>query len=90
MAKSILGIKLGMTSLFTDSGELVPLTVIQAGPCPVVQVKTAERDKYRSAQIGFSPNLKAKGYSKAEINHCSKSKMAVDIPVKTKDGKTKT
>ena len=90
MAKAILGVKIGMTSYFTETGEMVPLTVIQAGPCPVVQVKTMERDKYRAAQIGFSPDLKAKGYSKAEIEHCAKIKLGSEIKVTTKKGKEKT
>ena len=90
MAKAILGIKIGMTSYFTETGEMVPLTAIQAGPCPVVQVKTVERDKYKSAQIGFSPSIKAKGYSKAEIEHCAKSKLSSEIKVASKKGKEKT
>ncbi|MBI2794251.1 MAG: 50S ribosomal protein L3 [Ignavibacteria bacterium] len=52
---AILGRKLGMTSIYTEDGQFVPCTVIEAGPCPVVQVKTKENDGYAAVQIGFSP-----------------------------------
>ncbi|MBM4177863.1 MAG: 50S ribosomal protein L3 [Ignavibacteria bacterium] len=52
---AILGRKLGMTSIFTEDGTFVPCTVIEAGPCPVVQIKTKERDGYDSVQIGYEP-----------------------------------
>ena len=51
--RGILGEKLGMTQVFTESGRAVPVTVIQAGPCRVVQVKTPERDGYAAIQLGF-------------------------------------
>lgn len=51
--KVILGKKVGMTQVFNERGEAVPVTVIEAGPCYVTQVKTAERDGYRAAQLGF-------------------------------------
>lgn len=49
----LIGRKLGMTQIFADTGEVIPVTVIQAGPCPVVQVKTAETDGYNAVQLGF-------------------------------------
>jgi large subunit ribosomal protein L3 len=49
----ILGKKVGMTRLFTETGEAVPVTVIEAGPCPIVQVKTKKNDGYEAIQIGF-------------------------------------
>lgn len=52
---AILGRKLGMTSIFTDDGQFVPCTVIEAGPCPVVQVKTIANDGYNAVQIGYEP-----------------------------------
>jgi len=58
MPKGILGKKLGMTQLFTDNGDVVPVTVIQAGPCRVVQKKTPEKDGYAAVQIGFGEKLK--------------------------------
>ena len=53
MAKAILGKKLGMTQYFKDNGELVPVTVVEAGPCVVTQIKTTEKDGYNSVQLGF-------------------------------------
>ena len=52
--KAIIGKKLGMTQLFTEDGAVVPVTVIEAGPCPVVQVKTVDTDGYNAVQLGFS------------------------------------
>ena len=51
--KGILGTKLGMTQIFTDDNQVVPVTVLRAGPCPVIQVRSAERDGYRALQLGF-------------------------------------
>lgn len=53
MKKAILAIKVGMTQIFADSGELVPVTVLLAGPCVVTQVKTRESDGYSAVQVGF-------------------------------------
>ena len=53
MNKAIIGRKLGMTQVFTPEGKVIPVTVIEAGPCPVVQVKTLERDGYSAVQLGF-------------------------------------
>ena len=54
MNKAIIGRKLGMTQLFSQDGKVIPVTVIEAGPCPVVQVKTLERDGYSAVKLGFS------------------------------------
>ncbi|MBE6903264.1 MAG: 50S ribosomal protein L3 [Ruminococcaceae bacterium] len=54
MLKGIIGKKIGMTQIFTENGDLVPVTVIEAGPCPVVSKKTFEKDGYCAVQIGFS------------------------------------
>ena len=53
MKKGIVGKKIGMTQLFDQNGNVVPVTVIEAGPCPVVQVKTVERDGYAAVKLGF-------------------------------------
>lgn len=53
MAKGILGRKVGMTQVYDDAGNIVPVTVIEAGPCHVLQLRTAERDGYEAAQLGF-------------------------------------
>ena len=57
--KGILGEKVGMTQVFTDEGRALPVTVIQAGPCKVVQVKTAERDGYAAVQLGYAERARA-------------------------------
>ena len=54
MNKAIIGRKLGMTQLFSKDGKVIPVTVLEAGPCPVVQVKTLERDGYSAIKLGFS------------------------------------
>jgi large subunit ribosomal protein L3 len=59
-AKGILGTKLGMTQIFTDDSRAVPVTVILAGPCRVVQVKTKERDGYEAVQLSFGEARKGK------------------------------
>ena len=53
MVNGIIGRKVGMTQIFEDSGTAVPVTVIQAGPCPIVQLKTQEKDGYQAVQLGF-------------------------------------
>lgn len=53
MKKGILAIKVGMTQIFNEAGELVPVTVLQAGPCAVTQVKTVDNDGYDAVQVGF-------------------------------------
>ena len=53
MNKAIIGKKLGMTQVFSADGKVIPVTVIAAGPCPVVQVKTLERDGYSAVKLGF-------------------------------------
>ena len=53
MAKGILGRKVGMTQVYDDSGKVVPVTVIEAGPCSVLQLRTVERDGYEAVQMGF-------------------------------------
>src|SRR5688500_14173942 len=54
MAIGILGRKVGMTQLYDDAGQVIPVTVIEAGPCDVLQVRTADRDGYEAVQLGFS------------------------------------
>ncbi len=55
MSKNILGIKLGMTQVFNENGQFIPVTAIQAGPCVVVQKKSMARDGYNAIQVGFMP-----------------------------------
>jgi large subunit ribosomal protein L3 len=71
--KGILGRKLGMTQVFDpESGQVTPVTVIQAGPCPVVQVKTVETDGYEAVQIAYEPVVERK-LSKPEVGHLAKA-----------------
>jgi large subunit ribosomal protein L3 len=71
--KGIIGRKLGMTQLFDpESGVVTPVTVIEAGPCPVVQVKTVETDGYEAVQLAFEPVAERK-LSKAELGHLRKA-----------------
>jgi large subunit ribosomal protein L3 len=73
MAKGILGRKLGMSQVFDpDTGTMTAVTVIQAGPCPVIQVKTVEADGYDAVQLAFEPVAERK-LSKAEVGHLRKA-----------------
>ncbi len=72
MIATILGKKIGMTQVYDAQNVLVPVTVVEAGPCPVVQIKTIESDGYNAVQLGFGA-LKAKNASKAEANHAKKA-----------------
>ena len=72
--KGIVGRKLGMTQVFDpDSGELTPVTVIEAGPCPVTYVRTNEADGYEAVQLAFEPVAERK-LSKGEIGHLKKGR----------------
>ena len=72
MEKAIIGKKIGMTQIFDEAGRVVPVTLIQAGPCTVVQKKTAEKDGYEAIQLGFE-NVKEKHMTKPEIGHQKKA-----------------
>jgi large subunit ribosomal protein L3 len=73
--KGILGRKVGMRQVFTEGGEAVPVTVIQAGPCYVTQVKTVERDGYSAAQLGFE-EVKPGRLAGGERGHLEKAQLA--------------
>ncbi len=68
----IIGKKLGMTQIFEESGAVVPVTVIEAGPCPVVQVRSQEKNGYAAVQLGFGQK-KATRATKAEMGHATKA-----------------
>ena len=72
MQKCIIGKKIGMTQLFDESGKVIPVTVIEAGPCVVVQKKTTENDGYEAVQIGFGA-LSDKRANKAVKGHFAKA-----------------
>ncbi len=75
MKKAILGKKLGMTQLFNEDGIMIPVTVIEAGPCVVVQKKTVETDGYEAIQVGFDDKAERK-MNKPMKGHFDKAKVA--------------
>lgn len=72
MEKAIIGKKIGMTQVFNADGKVVPVTVVEAGPCTVTQVKTVEKDGYDAVQVGFMP-LKDKHTTKPLKGHFAKA-----------------
>ena len=72
MKKGIIGKKIGMTQIFDEVGNVIPVTVIQAGPCTVTQKKTTETDGYNAVQLGFG-TVKEKHLTKAEMGHFNKA-----------------
>jgi large subunit ribosomal protein L3 len=72
MTPALLGKKIGMTRVYTDKGVMVPVTVVQAGPCHITQVKTVDTDGYNSVQIGFG-DVKPKFSTFAQIGHTGKA-----------------
>ena len=75
MKKGIIGKKIGMTQIFDEVGNVIPVTVIQAGPCVVAQKKTVETDGYNAVQLGFA-DVKEKHMTKAEKGHFEKAGVA--------------
>ena len=72
MKKAIIGKKVGMTQIFDEAGKVIPVTVIEAGPCTVVQKKTPENDGYEAVQLGFG-DIEAKKLNKPETGHLNKA-----------------
>ena len=72
MNKAIIGRKVGMTQVFAADGKVIPVTVVEAGPCPVVQVKTVERDGYQAVKLGFD-EVSEKRLSKPELGQFKKA-----------------
>ena len=81
MVKAIIGKKVGMTQLFDPDGKVIPVTVIEAGPCMVVQKKDAENDGYISVQLGFS-EMREKLTNKPQKGHFAKAGVAVQRVLK--------
>lgn len=75
MKKAILAKKIGMIQMFREDGTMIPVTVLQAGPCPVTQVKTVEHDGYSAVQVGFSP-IREKLVTKPMMGHFKKAGVA--------------
>lgn len=84
MKKAILAKKVGMTQIFNEAGVLVPVTVLQAGPCTVVQVKTVENDGYNSVQVAFG-QIRTKLVNKAKAGHLNKAGIEKKV-IKKGDG----
>lgn len=70
--KTLLGKKIGMTQIFSDKGEMIPVTVIEAGPCAVTQLKTLDTDGYNAVQIGFEDKKESR-VNKPEAGHFAKA-----------------
>ena len=78
--KGILGRKVGMTQLLTARGEVVPVTIIEAGPCFVTQVKTVEQDGYTAIQLGFEQTQQRR-LTKGQVGHLKRRGMPHDVPM---------
>lgn len=76
MQKAIIGKKVGMTQIFDESGKVIPVTVIEAGPCTITQVKTEDREGYSAVQMGFQ-DVAARKLTKPELGHLKKAGEAV-------------
>ena len=74
MKKGLIGKKIGMTQIFDEKGNVIPVTVIEAGPCVVAQVKTEDNDGYNAVQLGFG-DVKDKHITKPEKGHFAKAKL---------------
>ena len=97
MKAALLGKKIGMTSLFSENGEHIPCTVIEAGPCPVVQLKTMDNDGYSAVQIGFGAKPERKvtkpmagQFAKAGVEPVYKLKEFRDLNANVNLGETLT
>lgn len=76
MDKAIIGKKIGMSQIFTAEGKVIPVTVVEAGPCPVVQIKTKENDGYEAVQVGFGA-IKETRVNKPVAGHFKKAGVTV-------------
>lgn len=75
MKKGLIGKKIGMTQIFDENGKVIPVTVVELGPCPVVQVKTVDNDGYAALQLGFQ-DLKLSRVNKPQAGHFKKADVA--------------
>jgi large subunit ribosomal protein L3 len=75
MVNGIIGRKVGMTQIFEDTGIVIPVTVIEVGPCPIVQVKTQERDGYQAVQLGFGKRKENK-FNSPKRGHFAKAEVS--------------
>lgn len=90
MVRGILGKKIGMTQIFDDDGRVIPVTIVQAGPCVVVQRKTVERDGYESAQIGLVEERPLRNANKPYSGHFAEAgipptRILAEVPIDSDD-----
>jgi len=90
MVRGILGKKVGMTQIFDEDGRVVPVTVVQAGPCVVVQRKSVERDGYEAVQIGLVESRPLRNASKPVVGHFSQAgvpptRLVAEVPIDAGD-----
>ena len=76
MINGLIGRKMGMTQVYDESGQVIPVTVVQAGPCVVTHLKTTEKDGYDAVQLGLVESKTPRKLSKAEIGHLKKNSIA--------------
>lgn len=81
---AILGKKLGMTQVYNEGGKVVPVTVVEAGPCVVTALRTQKNDGYSAVQIGFGVK-KAKNLTKAQIGHYEKAGIKENLPARVQE-----
>ena len=81
MQKGIIGKKIGMTQIFDEAGKVVPVTVVEAGPCVVVQKKTVENDGYAALQLGYG-DVKVQRLNKPMTGHFDKADVACKSTLK--------
>ena len=74
MAIGLLGNKIGMTQIFDESGNIIPVTILKVGPCVITQIKTTLKDGYDSIQIGYG-NVSSKSLTQPELGHLQKSNL---------------
>ena len=74
MIKGLLGNKIGMTQIFDESGNIIPVTILKVGPCTVTQIKTTLKDGYDAVQVGYS-NIASKYLTQPQLGHLQKSKI---------------
>ena len=89
MVVGLLGNKIGMTQIFDESGNIIPVTILKVGPCVVTQVKTVLKDGYNSIQIGYG-NVSSKSLTQPELGHLQKSnlqplKYLKEFPINTEE-----
>ena len=79
MNKAIIGKKLGMTQVFSADGKVIPVTVVEAGPCPIVQLKTVEKDGYAAVKLGLTKLKKVRLTSPKQVNSKKQALLAKEF-----------